>query len=81
MAAGKPKLGLKILLGPPPGSSRGGSPMGRESASPSEENAFDRPDSEPDELLVGAASDVMDALRSRDAASFAASLRDFVSMC
>ena len=78
--AGKPKLGLKILLGPPPGSSRGASPSER-GAPRDSENAFDRPETEPDELLVGAASDVMDALKTRDAASFAASLRDFVSMC
>jgi len=49
---------------------------------PEDENMFDKDEEvEPDELLVGAAHDVMSAFHSRDPEGVAAALKAFVSMC
>lgn len=70
-------LGALLAMGPP----RGGSPMGDGDGADSE-NQFDTDKANgADDMLVGAAHDVMSSLRARDASSFAVALKDFIGMC
>ena len=67
-------LGDIISLGSPSGPPE---EVGEGQSNPGEEVKEEGPP----EMLVGAAHDVMSAMRARDAEGFAAALKDFVSMC
>ena len=77
-------LGLLMSLGKPP---KANPVTGLGSGAPDgdgadEENAFDQDKQDaPDDMLVGAAHDVMSSLRARDPESFAVAMKSFVSMC
>ena len=67
-------LGDLMALGAPSGAPAG------DGDGPDSEGPTDK-DTGSSDMLVGAAHDVMSAIRSRDPESFAAALKDFVSMC
>ena len=63
----------KTYRGSPAPAIEGGDPE-------AEENMFDKDEAPPDEMLVGAAHDIMTAFHSRDPEGVAAALKAFVTM-
>lgn len=74
-----PKLGErdKVPRSSTAKSYRGSPELGKEEDG---DNLFERDEAPPDEMLVGAAHDVMAAFRERDAEGVAAALKAFVTM-